>query len=94
MCGTKEKSVNHLKCSQLAQSELHKRLDNVARIIHWKLSKVNGIPKCEIKKWYKPESVTDAKETTKKLLWDLTIQADQETQARRLSIVVLDRNKN
>ena len=44
MCGVKVESVRHIisGCEKLAQKEYKRRHDNVARIIHWKLSAKYG----------------------------------------------------
>ena len=63
MCGKKDETVNHLicECSKMAQTGYHHRLNNVARIIHWKLSKNHGMDATE--KWYEhmyyPENVSE-----------------------------------
>ena len=74
--GKKPKSVNHIicECSKRAQTEYKHRHDNVARIIHWELSKECDLPHAS--KWYEdaPERVVETENG--KLLWDLTIQTD------------------
>ena len=90
MCHQKEESVNHVicECSKLAQSDYKIRHDNVARIIHWELSKVYGLTHAE--KWYDhvPEAVIESNEV--KLLWDFNIQTDKVIEHRRPDIVVVD----
>ena len=56
------------------QTEYKQHHDNVARIIHWELSKENDL--LYVSKWYEhvPERVSESDEG--KLLWDCTIQTD------------------
>ena len=90
LCGEKDETVNHVicECSKLAQNDYKKRHDNVARVIHWELSHMNGIPNAD--KWYEhsPESVIETEEV--KLLWDFNIQTDKEIKHRRPDIVLLN----
>ena len=90
MCGLKEETVSHIicECSKLAQIEYKRRHDNVARIIHWELSKLHGLPHTD--KWYEhdPNKVTEANGI--KLLWDFNIQTDKVIEHRRPDIVLVD----
>ena len=68
------------------------RYDNVARIVHWNLTKLHRLDVAE--KWYdhKLEGVMESDGA--KLLWDFNIQTDKEIQARRPDLVVVNRRDN
>ena len=61
LCGKKVESVLQLAsaCEKLAQKENKRRYVNVARIVHWDLSKKNGLEQTE--KWYEhvPEGAVE-----------------------------------
>ena len=55
VCGKVDESVDHIVsgCSKLAEKEYKRRLDNLRKIVHWKLAR-----KCNFEagdKWYGPE---------------------------------------
>ena len=59
MCGETGETISHIvsECSKLSQREYKRRLQNVARMIHWKLGEKFNLEKYE--KWYlhNPQSV-------------------------------------
>ena len=93
MCRKRGESVQHIisECEKLAQKEYKRRHDNVAKKIHWELCKKIGLEHME--KWYEhePEGVADNESV--KLLWDMNIQCDNVTEARRPDIVIIDKKE-
>ena len=77
---------------KLAQKEYKRRHDNVAKKVHWDLCTKNKLDGME--KWYEhvPEGVVENEEV--KLLWDVNIQCDNVTEARRPDIVVVDKKEH
>ena len=75
------------ECKKVAQKEYKQRHDNIARIVHWKLSKKFGL--VDEVKWHnhKPASVVENGRV--KILGDFNIQIDHVIQHRRPDIVVL-----
>ena len=61
MCKQKNETISHIVsgCPKLAQKEYKKRHDNVARAVHWDLSKKNRFEQSE--RWYDnvPDSVLE-----------------------------------
>ena len=94
LCGQKGESVQHIisACEKLAQKEYKRRHDNVARKIHWDISRKNGL-ECK-DKWYEhePEGVVENEDV--KLLWDVMIQCDNMIEARRPDIVLTDKKEH
>ena len=92
-CCEKGESVNHIVCDRkkLAQREYKQRYDNVIKAVHWKLCE-----KCHLEKkdkWYEhgPDSVSENNEV--KLLWDVNTRCDHVIEARRLDIVVVNKQE-
>ena len=94
MCGDSDESINHIlnECKMLAQKDYKKRHDWVGRRIHWEVCRKYNIDVSE--KWYnhEPVSVLDNGQCT--LLWDFTIQTDNEIKARRPDMIIKDKEKN
>ena len=93
MCGQAGESVQHIvsACGKLAQKEYKRRHDNVARRIHWDISKERGLECTE--KWYEhvPEGVVENEDV--KLLWDINIQCDNVIEARRPDLVLVEKKE-
>ena len=93
MCGSKGETVAHVvsECGKLAQTEYKGRHDNVARYFHWQLCGKCGLERAN--NWYeqKPERVVESENS--KILWDFTIQCDQEIETRRPDIVFIDKKE-
>ena len=91
MCKQKEETVSHIvsECPKLAQKEYKRRHDCVAKALHWDLCRLYDID-CG-NKWYEhqPEGVLETSDV--KILWDFNIQTDNEIQARRPDIVVVNK---
>ena len=79
------------ECEKLVQKEYKRRLDNVARIIHWKLCEKYNLKRS--KKWYEhaPKGVGENEEV--KILWDVMIQCDRKIKARKPDIVAVNKNE-
>ena len=93
MCKQKEETVNHTvsECPKLAQREYKRRHDCVAKALHRDLCCLYDID-CG-NKWYghQPDGVLET--TDVKILWDFNIQTDNEIQARRPNIVVVNKKE-
>ena len=78
----KGESVQHIRngCEKFAQKEYKRQHDNVAKKVHWKICKKNGLGHSE--KWYEhaPEGAVENEEI--KVLWDINIQCDNMIEAR------------
>ena len=89
----KGESVQHLVrgCEKLAQKEYKRRHDNVAKKVHWDLCKKNGLAHTE--KWYEhvPERVVENEDV--KVFWDINVQCDNMIEARRLDIILTDKQE-
>ena len=74
----------------LARKEYKGRHDNIARLVHWKLSSRYDMSRGE--KWYEhqPEEVENEK---CKILWNMTIRYDHVIEARRPHVVEKENNK-
>ena len=94
MCRKVDESIDHIAsgCSKLVQKEYKRRHDNLGKIVHWKLArKCNfeaGDKCCE----HEPESVLDNEDY--KILWNFSIQTDHVIEARRLDLVVVDKERS
>ena len=75
-------------CEKLTQKEYKRRRNNVAKKVHWDLSKKNGL-----EKWYEhvPERVVENKEV--KVLWDIDVQCDNVMEAKRPDIILIDKKQ-
>ena len=80
------------ECKMLAQREYKRRDDNIARLVHRKLSCKYDMSRGE--KWYEhqPEGVVENEKC--KILWDMTIQCKHTIEARRPDIVVVEKENN
>ena len=76
----------------MTQEEYKWRHDLVGKKIHWEICRKFG--KEVSKKWYQHVPDTVAENEKSKILWDMTIQADHITEARRPDILVIDKAKN
>ena len=93
LCKKADESIDHVVsgCSKLARKEYKRRLDNLCKVVHWKLAR-----KCNFEagyKWYEhePESVLENEDY--KILWDFNIQTDHVIKARRPDLVVADKKR-
>ena len=93
MCGKKGESVKHITsgCGKLAQKEYKRRQNNVAKKVHWVISKKNRLEHSE--KWYEhvPEGAVENEEI--KVLWDIDIQCDNLTEVRRPELIVIQKER-
>ena len=94
MCKQNNEAISHIvsSCLKLAQKEYKKRHDNVARAIHWNLSGKYGFERNE--RWYDhiPDSVLQNEDY--KMLWDFSVRADHEIDARRPDLLIIDKKEN
>ena len=75
-------------CEKLTQKEYKRPRNNVAKKVHWDLSKKNGL-----EKWYEhvPERVVENKEV--QVLWDIDVQCDNVMEAKRPDIILIDKKQ-
>lgn len=91
LCKERGETVSHIvsECKRLAETDYKARHDNVARMIHWKLSEKFMLARSD--KWYEHRRETASENTTHKLLWDMNIQFDHTIEAGRPDIVIMDK---
>ena len=70
LCGCHVESVDHIlsSCSTMAQTQYKSRHDNVARLIHYELSKLGGFSVADEWWFHKPTPVLE--NSSMKILWD------------------------
>ena len=92
VCEQSEETVDHIVsgCSKFAQKEYKRRHHCLARALHWDICRVYDIQTTQ--KWYEhqPEGVVEKGNV--KILWDFSIQTDNEIQARRPDMVIHDKS--
>ena len=93
MFDKRSETISHIvsECEKLAQKEYKRRHNNVAGVVHWKLCGKYNLKKSE--KWYEhaPEGADKNEEV--KILWDVMIQCNRESKARKADIVVVNTNE-
>ena len=92
LCGENGETINHIisECNKLAQKEYNRRHDNIARLVHWKLSCKYGIDRSE--KWYEHQPERVVENESFKISWDMSIQCDHIIAARKADVVVEKEN--
>ena len=93
MCEERGETAHHIvsECEKLTQKEYKRRHDNVARKVHWELCKKNALEHKD--RWYEHERAGVVENENVKLLWDMTVQCDNITEARRPDIFLLDKKE-
>ena len=76
----------------MAQREYKRRHDWMGRKINWDVCRKIGFDVNE--KWYKHEPEKVVENDFWKILWDVTIQTDHATEARRPDMAIIDKAKN
>ena len=93
MCHQANETVSHIAsgCAKLAQAEYKRSHDNVARTVHWDLTRKCGFQRGD--RWFEhvPESVLE--NDNYKLMWDCNIQTDHDIKARRPDMVVVNKRE-
>ena len=89
----KGETVQHITsgCKKLAQKEYKRRHDNVAKKVHWDISKKNTLEHSE--KWYEHVTEGAVENEEIKVLWDINIQCDNLIEARRPHLTVIYKEK-
>ena len=91
MFGERGETVHHIICEykKLAQGEYKRRHDTVAKLVHWKLCEKHNLERKG--KWYEhcPEGIVEDDDV--KLIWDINIQCDNVTEARRPDLILVDK---
>ena len=77
-------------CEKLTWKE-YKRRHNVAKKVHCNLCKKNGLEHTE--KWYEniPKGAVENEEV--KVLWDINVQCDNEIEAKRPDMILIDKKE-
>jgi len=91
LCGNSSETVMHIaaECSTIAQTDYLERHNKVARYVHWKLLKMNGV---ELNKWHEHDPQKVYENESVKLLWDFNIFTDKKISARRPDIIMVLKN--
>ena len=91
MCHSADETVSHIVsgCQKLAQKQYKRRHDNVAKAIHWDILGRCGFDRKQ--KWYEHMPECQVENDKFKILWDFSIRTDNEIQARRPDLVVIDK---
>ena len=76
---------------KLARKEYKRWHDNVAKKVDWDLFKKNGLKHKE--KWYEHVQEGAVENEEVKVFWDINIQGDNVTEARRPDIIVTDKKE-
>ena len=94
MCRKVDESINHIVsgCSKLAQKGYKRRLDDLGKIVHWKLARKSNFEAGN--KWYEHESESVLEIEDYKILWDFSIQTDHVIEARRSDLFVVNKKEN
>ena len=90
--GDRDKTIDHMisKCSALAKKEYKTRHDWLGKMIHWKLSKKFKFD--HMNKWYMSNPASIPENETYKLQWDFVMQTDHLISARRLDLIIINKN--
>ena len=90
MCGERGETAHHktCECKKLAQREYKRRHDTAAKLVHWKLCEKHNLESKE--KWHEhcPEGSV---EDDFKLIWDINIQCDNVTEARKPYLILVNK---
>ena len=94
MCGERGETVQHIicECKKLALCDLRRlkrRLDTVAKLVHWKSCVKHNLERKE--KWHEncPEGAVEDDDV--KLIWDINIQCNNVIEARRPDLILVDK---
>ena len=89
----RDETINHIisECRNLAHKEYKSRHDWVGKVIHWEMCKKFKFD--HTNKWYMHNPAPVLENDTHKLLWDLNIQTDHLTPARRPDLIIISIKK-
>ena len=77
------------ECKKLAQREYKRRHDTVSKLVHWKLGEKHNLERKE--KWYEHFYQGAVEDDDVKSIWDINIQCDNVTEARRPDLILIDK---
>ena len=91
MCKQADETVSHIvsECSKMAQPEYKERHDKVVTAVHWGLAKTHGLEHSE--QWYQQRAEKISANDKVKLFWDFNVFTDRVIEARKLDIMVLNK---
>ena len=77
------------ECKKLGQREYKRRHDTVSKLVHWKLGEKHNLERKE--KWYEHFYQGAVEDDDVKSIWDINIQCDNVTEARRPDLILIDK---
>ena len=93
MCGKRGETVQHICeckiCKILAQREYKRRHDTVAKLVHAQMCKKHNLERK--KKWYEHCTEGAVEDDDVELIWDINIQCDNDIEARRPDLILVDK---
>ena len=87
----KGETVQHItcECKTPAHHEYERRHETVAKLVHWKLCEKHNLERT--KSWYEHCSKGVVENVDVKVIWDINIQCDNITEARRPDLILMDK---
>ena len=90
MCGKRGETVQHIyECKILAQREYKRRHDTVAKLVNAKMCEEHNLERK--KKWYEHCTEGAVEDDDVELIWDINIQCDNDIEARRPDLILVDK---
>ena len=90
MCGKRGETVQHIyECKILAQREYKRRHDTVAKLVNAKICEEHNLERK--KKWYEHCTEGAVEDDDVELIWDINIQCDNDIEARRPDLILVDK---
>ena len=90
MCGKRGETVQHIyECKILAQHEYKRRHDTVAKLVNAKMCEEHNLERK--KKWYEHCTEGAVEDDDVELIWDINIQCDNDIEARRPDLILVDK---
>ena len=90
MCGKRGETVQHIyDCKILAQREYKRRHDTVAKLVNAKMCEEHNLERK--KKWYEHCTEGAVEDDDVELIWDINIQCDNDIEARRPDLILVDK---
>ena len=77
------------ECKKLGQREYKRRHDTVSKLVHWKLGEKHNLERK--KEWYEHFYQGAVEDDDVKSIWDINIQCDNVTEARRPDLILIDK---
>ena len=90
MCGKRGETVQHIyECKILAQREYKRRHDTVEKLVNAKICEEHNLERK--KKWYEHCTEGAVEDDDVELIWDINIQCDNDIEARRPDLILVDK---